>query len=300
MGNKDIISKDIFQRLVRDFATYLFDLPVTDVELLETESHRIEDRRADLVAKAKDSEGQTFILHIEIQNYNDPLMPQRMLRYLADLLLTHPDIWVRQFLVYIGKPPLRMVAGLDLPQMPYRYSLIDMHQMDCQELLRQDSPDAWVLAVLCDFKDQPPLEIIHGILTRLVERLNDEPPRLREYVSILEILSTNRELNLNIEEELTMLTINYEELPTYRMGLKKGIEKGMEKGIERGIERGIEKGIERGVEQGVELGAHQQALTIAANLLAEGMSQSQVARVTQLPLAEVEVLAQKTSHSEPS
>jgi predicted transposase YdaD len=281
MGNKDIISKSIYQRLVRDFATYLFDLPVTDVELLETESHRIEDRRADLVAKVTDTEGQTFLLHIEIQNYNDPLMPQRMLRYLADLLLAYPDMWVRQFLVYIGKPPLRMAAGLDLPQMPYHYSLIDMHKVDCQELLRKDSPDAWVLAVLCDFKEQPPLQIVHGILTRLVERLNDEPPRLREYVSILEILSTNRELNLNIEEELNMLTINYEELPTYRMGLKKGIEKG----------------IERGVEQGVEFGAHQQALTIAANLLAEGLSQSQVARLTQLPLAEVETLSREKDNS---
>ncbi len=89
-----------------------------------------------------------------------------------------------------------------------------------------------------------------------------------------------------------MLTINYEELPTYRMGLKRGIEKGIEKGIERGIKRGVE--------QGVELGAHRQALAIAANLLAEGLSQSQVARLTQLSLAEVEVLSQQKNQSESS
>ena len=249
MGNKDIISKDIFKRLVRDFATYLFNLPVTDVELLETESHRVEDRRADLVAKVKDTEEQTFILHIEIQNYNDPLMPQRMLRYLADLLLAYPDMWVRQYLVYIGKPALRMAAGLDLPQMPYRYSLIDMHQVDCQELLRQDSPDAWVLAVLCDFKDQLPSDIVHEILARLIDRLGEEPPRFREYVSILEILATNRELNLNIEEELEMLTIDLEKLPSYRIGERRGMEKGLEKGLEKG--------------------AHEKAQTIAAELLGE-------------------------------
>ncbi len=273
MGNKDIISKSIFQRLVRDFATYLFNLPVMDVEMLETETHRVEDRRADLVAKVTDAAGQIFLLHIEIQNYNDPLMPQRMLRYLADLLLAYPDLWVRQFLVYIGKPPLRMATGLYLPQMPYHYSLIDMHQVDCQELLRQDSPDAWVLAVLCDFQDCPAHEIVQGILTKLIDRLSDEPPRLREYVSMLEILATNRELNLNIEEELEMLTIDYENLPTYRMGMKKGIEKG--------------------VEQGVEQGAHQQSLTIAANLLAEGISLTKIALFTQLPLAEVETLSRE-------
>jgi hypothetical protein len=79
-----------------------------------------------------------------------------MLRYLADLLLAYPYMRVWQFLVYIGKPPLRMAVGLDLPQMPYHYSLIDMHQVDCQELLRKESLDAWVLAVLCDFKDHLP------------------------------------------------------------------------------------------------------------------------------------------------
>jgi hypothetical protein len=49
MGAKDIISKNIFKTLVRDFATYLFGLPVTEVELLETANQRIEERRADLL-----------------------------------------------------------------------------------------------------------------------------------------------------------------------------------------------------------------------------------------------------------
>ncbi len=266
---------------MRDFATYLFDLPVTEVELLDTETHRVEDRRADLVAKVTDATGQTFLLHIEIQNHNDLVMPRRMLRYLADLLLAHPGWPVRQYLVYIGKPALRMAAGLDLPQMPYRYSIIDMHQVDCRELMRQDSPDAWVLAVLCDFQDCPPREIVHGILARLIERLSEEPPRLREYVSMLEILATNREFNLNIDEELEMLTIDFEKLPTYRMGLKKGMEKGVEEGVEKGMQKGLEQG------------ARLQALSIAANLLAEGMSMPQIARLTKLPLAEVETLSRE-------
>ena len=80
MGDKDIISKEIFQRLVRDFATYLFRLSVTDVEMLDTEQHRIEDRRADLVARVTAADGEVFLLHIEIQNHNDSLMPKRMLR----------------------------------------------------------------------------------------------------------------------------------------------------------------------------------------------------------------------------
>jgi len=48
---------------------------------------------------------------------------------------------------------------------------------------------------------QSPLarEIVHDILARLVQRLSGEPPRLREYVSMLEVLATNRDLNIDID-----------------------------------------------------------------------------------------------------
>jgi len=276
MGKKDIISKSIFQHLVRDFATHLFGLALDTVELLDTAKQRVEDRHADLVARVKDRQGEVFLLHIEIQNHHDPLMPQRMLRYLADLLMAHhPNLVVRQYLVYIGKEPLRMAGGLDLPQMPYRYEVVDMHRVDCHALLAEDAPEAWVLAVLCDFKDCPPRQVVHEILQRLLSRLHDEPPRLREYVNMLEILATNRNLNLNISEEFDMLTIDFEKLPTYQMGMKRGIEQGIEKGIEKGI--------------------HDQSLVIAEKLLATGMSPENVAAFTDLPLPEIENLqARKT------
>jgi hypothetical protein len=156
MGDKDLISKSLFKRLVQDFAIYLFDLPVTEVELLDGEQQRIEERRADLLAKVSLPDGLPFLLHIEIQNDNQAQMPARMLRYLSDSLLAYPGLPVRQYLVYIGRKPLTMADGLELPQFTYRYGLVDMHRVDCQALLRQDSPDAWVLAILCDFKDAEP------------------------------------------------------------------------------------------------------------------------------------------------
>ena len=122
------------------------------------------------------------------------------------------------------------------------------------------------MAVLCDFKDRPPRTIIHEILTRLVERLHEAPPRLREYVEMLEILSTNRDLNLNIEEELEMLTIDLEKLPSYRIGERRGLEKGLEKG------------------------AYEKAQSIAKELLNAGIPPTQVVMFTQLTLAEIEGL----------
>jgi predicted transposase/invertase (TIGR01784 family) len=85
----------------------------------------------------------------------------------------------------------------------------------------------------------------------------------------LEILGSNRDLGVDIEEELAMLTIDFEKLPTYRMGLKKGKEEGIEEG------------------------SHNQSVAIAKNLLDRNMEPSWIASVTGLPLAEVETLANK-------
>lgn len=266
MGDKDIISKDLFKRLLLDVATYLLHLPIITVELVETEFQRVEDRRADLVAKVSDGQNPPFILHIEIQNQNHAQMPLRMLRYLTDILFAHPGLPVQQYLVYIGNDTLTMPDGLALPQMPYRYTLLDMHRVDCHTLLQHDSPDALVLAILCDFQHRSPREMIHTILTRLITTFRDNPSRLREYVSMLDVLASNRDINVDIQQELAMLTIEIEKLPTYQMGMEKGREEGLEEG------------------------AQAKARAIAQKLLALRMDTSQIVAITGLSPDEVVAL----------
>ena len=285
MGDKDIISKQIIKHLVRDFATVLFGLPVTEVELMETSHQRIEDRHADLVAKVWLPDGQVFILHIEIQNDNQRIFPIRMLRYLTDILLETLGLPVRQYLVYIGREPLRMADGLNLPDLlEYRYKTIDMHKMDCADLLRQDSPDAWVLAVLCDFHGRQSRAVIHEILTRLMQRFKDQQPTLREYVTMLEVLSDNRDLNLDIREEYDMLAINLEKLPSYQIGMEKGEVKGKIEGRAEGRAEG----------------AREQALAMARALLDDGKELSWISLITGLPQAEVERLKEEPPKSSTS
>ncbi|MFZ1232299.1 MAG: hypothetical protein WAQ53_03405 [Thiofilum sp.] len=95
MAEKDIISKDVLRHLAADIANILLHLDVEhdSVELLQTEQQRIESRRADMVARMRRrTTGERFILHVEIQNANDPTMPIRMLRYLTDIvMLNHSE-----------------------------------------------------------------------------------------------------------------------------------------------------------------------------------------------------------------
>ncbi len=263
MGQKDIISKTILKRLLLDMAVYLFRLDLIDAELLATEEQRIEDRRADLVARVTPAQGDPFVLHLEIQNANDGQMPVRMLRYLTDIHLAHPGDRVHQCLVYIGAERLTMASGLDSPQLCYRYDTVDMRAIDYRTLYASDRPEALVLAILGDFGDDSPQTVVVRLVEKLRRLTDPDEGRLREYLSMLEILADNRHLNIHLQEVYAMLQINIERLPSYQ----KGMEKGMEKGVEEG--------------------AHRKALAVAETLLAMNFSPEQVAVITQLPLAEI-------------
>jgi len=252
MTAKDVISRDTLKRLTTDLAKHLLGIDGEAVDLLETQNQRVEDRRADLVARMRSSSGNEFLLHAEIANNNKADMALRMLRYYTDIRLAGHAGPIRQFLIYIGADPLNMPGGIQEPQLlDYRYGLVDMHRVNCAGLLVQDNPDALVLAVLCDFGGREPQEVVSYIVRRLSELTGSDEPRFREYMTMLEILSENRNLRPQVEEAERMLTqIDIERMPSYVIGMERGERRGLERGLERGERLGLERGEHRGLERG--------------------------------------------------
>lgn len=250
-----------------DVATAIFGLELVAVELIETEQQRVEDRRADLVARVVAGDGKRFILHIEIQNNNQKDMPIRMLRYLSDIYLGYPSEAVEQYLLYIGKAALSMPSGIQTAQLQYHYTTIDMHGMDYQIFLNQDSPDAMIMALLCDIGDQNIKTVVRDILAKLLITIPDDGKKLREYLSMLEILASNRNFTIDIRQEFEMLQIEIEKLPSFVMGLEKGTQQGFERG------------------------STQRALMIAKQLLNKNIAVTEVAAITGLEAQTVEALA---------
>jgi len=228
MTAKDIISRDTLKRLTTDLARHLLGIEAEAIELLETQNQRVEDRRADLVARMRASDASEFLLHVEIANNNKNDMPLRMLRYYTDIRLAGHRGALRQFLIYIGTDPLTMPDGLQEPGLlDYRYGLVDMHQVNCAGLLVQDNPDALVLAVLCDFGGRQPQEVLSYIVRRLKDLLGADEQRFREYMTMLEILSENRGLKAQVVEAQRMLTqIDITQLPSYSIGYEDGESRG--------------------------------------------------------------------------
>jgi len=85
---------------------------------------------------------------------------------------------------------------------------------------------------------------------RLRELLGANERGFRDYMTMLEILSENRNLKGQVEEAEHMLTeIDVERLPSFSIGFERGEKKGLEEGLARGVEEGLEKGMERGKAQ---------------------------------------------------
>jgi predicted transposase YdaD len=275
MADKDIISKSLIEQIATCLITKLLKLDIVpdQVELLSTEYYRVEERRADILVRVQSAADHApGLLHLEIQNNNHPQMPLRMLRYYTDIRLRWPDESLQQYLIYIGRKTLTMPDGI--AAFNYRYQVIDMRTIDCTLLLGEDTPDALVLAILCDFKDRPAEDIIEYIIRRLYELTQDNGADFRRYFHMLEVLGNNRDLSEKIQETRQMLTdFNIEELPSYQYVLERGVQKGMQRGMQRGMATGIRQGMQH----------------TAAQLIGK-LDDQEIAKICELSLAEVQAL----------
>ena len=213
---KDIISKEILKHIARDLSTHILKIDIKDdMELIDKEFTRIEKRDADLIFKNGDE-----IIHIEIQNNNHSQMHLRMHRYLSDILFEYESLELRQYLLYIGESRCSMKNSIKKQNLDYSYAIIDMRDIPCEALLNSDDPSAVVLSILCDFEDRDKQIVVNTILKRLKELSDDR--EYKNYLKMVNVLSTNRNLEDEVKKGADMLSVDVEKTPFYQMGEKRG------------------------------------------------------------------------------
>ena len=301
MPTKDIISKRLLKRLLIDFGTQLFKLDIVEADLLSNEQPRIEAKRADLVARVKNANGISYILHIEVQNDNRADVPLRMLRYYTDLALEHMDEEIKQYLLYIGKAPLSMPDHIQTSSWRYNYDVLDIRRISSKNFLNSHNPDALVLAILCDLEGLDTNSLVVHIIKELRRLHGAKLDNLRDSLIMLDILAGNRDLQNVVKRNAEML-IDVEKLGIYQLvkeksearglekGLAKGLEKGKAEGLEKGKAEGLEKGKAEGLEKGKAEGLEEGQQKIILKLLAK-LSPEQVANLSGVPFAKVQAIA---------
>lgn len=223
---KDIVTKDIIKEIAKDIATYLLNVEIKgEIYLIDKEFTRVEKRDSDIVFKY----GNKQIIHIEIQNNHHSKMHLRMLRYYSDILFEYEDYAVSQYVIYIGKDKCRMKDNVNRDKISFNYGIFDIRAMDCEQLLYHSNPAAIALSILCNFKNKDTQVVVNTILTRLRELTKNDDKEYKNYLEMINILSSNRDLEDEVKKGADMLSVDIEKTPFYQKGLETGIERGIEK-----------------------------------------------------------------------
>jgi len=220
MGQKDVVGKDVLKNIARDISKHILHIEIKDdMEIIDKEFTRIEARESDLLFKNGDE-----IVHIEIQNDNHKQMHLRMHRYYSDILFAYEEYKISQYMLYIGKAKCAMKSKIKRDRIDYEYDIIDIRDIPCESFLYSDDSSALVLAMLCDFEGKDKQMVVNTILRRLRD-LNDER-EYRNYLKMVNVFSTNRGLENEVEKGVEMLTVDIEKTPFYKIGMERGMESG--------------------------------------------------------------------------
>ncbi len=125
-----------------------------------------------------------------------------------------------------------------------------------------------------------------------------EHPPIREAMNRVRALSADEQARRLVfvreralHDEVTLLK------EAQRRGEQIGLEKGEQIGLEKGLQEGQQIGLEKGEQIGLEKGRREAATETARGLIQLGvLSDAQIARVTGLSPAEVDVLRSDDRH----
>ena len=228
----DRVIKEELRAAIPFISKNLLGLDIRKSEILKDKIQITEEREADYLLKIlHDDAAKDYILHLEFQSdlNEDPL--KRMFLYYAMAFYKH-TLPVEQFVIYIGKKPMPpLKPELNHKNASLRYHLIDIRQFGADLFLNAQKPEAIMFAILSDFGDVPPQEMLQNIIKRLKDTTNSAM-RLKKFIRQLQVLSTLRNLQPLLNEIIdTMpITIDYTEDVFYKTGKLEGELEGKAKG----------------------------------------------------------------------
>lgn len=94
-------------------------------------------------------------------------------------------------------------------------------------MIALDTPDALVLAILCDFGEKPKQQGVTLSGNKTNELIGENEAELLKYLCIMKFLSSNGNLKALLKEEEKMLSqVKLSELPSYEIGMERGLQQG--------------------------------------------------------------------------
>ena len=193
----DTTIKEICQTLPQRLIELLAGQEAT--ELLTVEFPSVKKRLPDLVVRLKSED----IFHVELQSDSDDVMDWRMLEYYALIRQTYKKETIIQCVLYVGPGKPRFPAKIDEGGIHFEYTVVDIRDIDCRQMLDGPCLEENLLAILCRLEDE------RGVIREIMTRIARLPPKMRaDALEKLVILAGLRQLETKVKEEFEKMAIS--------------------------------------------------------------------------------------------
>ncbi len=251
----DKIFKENIEEIIMPLAEKILHIQTEALEEIPDDLQRTIERKPDFLKKVTHAESsRDYILHIEFQKEDETDMVFRMLEYCA-ILLRQYKLPVRQYIFFIGSGKSKMRYALQYEHLQYAFEVKNIQDFTYQTFLESNKPEEVILAVLADFGTDKPETVINTVLYHL-RMMPVETLRKEKCVKQLEILSNLRNLQRETIKLIEKMPLTYD----------------------------LEKDIR--FQQGKEA-------VIGKLLKNSTLSTEEIARMTEVPVAYVQELAEK-------
>lgn len=168
---------------------------------------------------------QDYGLQIEFHVTDEDLRKRNLLHYALFHNIT--DLPLRQIVIYggMGIPSKIHQNALELKGLALSYEVIILRDIPKEIFLESQIPEEVILAILCDFGDMKPEQVVQQILLNLRKILR-RSNRIKKYQKQLLVLSSLRKMELIVKTEMEAITFHYdvESDGLYQQGIEQGIE----------------------------------------------------------------------------
>ncbi len=221
----DRIVKENIESIIPALMNSVLGFKVLESTVIKEKLQQTKEKEADVLRIITDPSGRKFILHLEFQVDDYKKMVYRMADYWV-LLKSKYKFPIRQFVIYIGnkEPTMRTVLSEDGNY--FQFQLINITQFDYLRFLNSINPEEIILAVLGDFGNEQPANVLSKIIQRLEETKTDANT-LKKHYRQLRILAKLRNLNLKFDDMIKNMAkyFDVENDPFFIKGQEKELSK---------------------------------------------------------------------------
>jgi hypothetical protein len=159
----DKIVKENIESILPALMNSVLGFKVLESVVIREKIQQTKEKEADVLRIITDPSGRKFILHLEFQVDDYKKMVYRMVDYWG-LLKSKYKFPVRQFVIYIGDNEPTMKTVLSEDGNYFQFQLVSITQFDYLRFLNSTNPEEIILAVLGDFGNEQPADVLTQIV----------------------------------------------------------------------------------------------------------------------------------------